>query len=211
MKDTTIVSLTYNTSTMQTFENRQQMLSTLVPQAAIIIELGVFMGEFANFINQNLKPSKLHLVDTWSGDICSGDQNGNNVVYVNGGYAYEHVKLLFANEPNVNIVRDYSYNFMSSLPDKSVDMIYIDADHSYEGVKKDLDIAIKKVKDGGWIMGHDYYINMQKCMNMYDFGVGRAVDEFVKEHNLKIDALAMDGCVSFAIRKGTSPPSGSFP
>jgi hypothetical protein len=39
-------------------------------------------------------------------------------------------------------------------------------------------VALHKVKPGGWIMGHDYEMNMQKARNFYTFGVRQAVDEF---------------------------------
>lgn len=38
---------------------------------------------------------------------------------------------------------------------ESVDFIFIDADHSYEGVKRDIGNYASKVKVGGYICGHD--------------------------------------------------------
>jgi hypothetical protein len=87
------------------------------------------------------------------------------------------------------------------LKDESIDAIYIDGDHSYEGVKKDLESAYSKIKRFGWIMGHDYEMNMTKAKKEYKFGVRKAVDEFCSKYNLKIFAKAMDGCVSYAILK----------
>jgi hypothetical protein len=78
-------------------------------------------------------------------------------------------------------------------------MIYIDGDHSYNGVKKDLMNAYNKIKDHGYIMGHDYEMNMEKARNTYDFGVKKAVDEFCITYKQEIVALALDGCVSFCI------------
>jgi hypothetical protein len=79
-------------------------------------------------------------------------------------------------------------------------MIYIDGDHSYEGCKKDLEIAYKKCKSGGYIMGHDYEMNMKKATREYFFGVKRAVDEFCQVYKQSICAKGLDGCVSYAIR-----------
>ena len=79
-------------------------------------------------------------------------------------------------------------------------MIYIDADHSYNGVLHDLKLSYEKIKDGGFIMGHDYEQNMSKTKNVYNFGVKRAVDEFCLNYNQKIIYKAIDGCVSFAIK-----------
>lgn len=45
------------------------------------------------------------------------------------------------------LVTDYKDHF---------DMVYIDGDHSAEAVIKDIDIATKFVRSGGYIAGHDY-------------------------------------------------------
>ena len=44
---------------------------------------------------------------------------------------------------------------MRMLPN-SLDLVFLDADHSYEGVKRDLQAWRATVKSGGWISGHDY-------------------------------------------------------
>ncbi len=40
--------------------------------------------------------------------------------------------------------------------DQSLDFIFIDADHSAEAVSKDITNWKPKVRDGGWLGGHDY-------------------------------------------------------
>ena len=86
------------------------------------------------------------------------------------------------------------------FPSHTFDMIYIDGDHSYDGCKKDLIIAYDKIKNGGFIMGHDYEMNMIKAKTAYIFGVRNAVDEFCINYNQTIYAKAYDGCVSYAIQ-----------
>ena len=57
--------------------------------------------------------------------------------------------------------------------DGSLDLVFIDADHSYKGVKSDLEAWGPKVRPGGVLAGHDY--------EQPDFpGVKQAVDEFCK-------------------------------
>jgi hypothetical protein len=112
---------------------------------------------------------------------------------------WNSVKEKYAFYPNISIHRQYSSEFLKSIEDLSVDVIYIDGDHSYEGVKADLANAFPKIKKGGWIMGHDYEMNMKKAKHVYNFGVKRAVDEFCLEKGLKVVAKGLDGCVSYAI------------
>jgi len=52
-------------------------------------------------------------------------------------------------------VRKPSQAAVNDIPDK-LDFVYIDADHSYEGVFKDICTWFDKVRDGGVVGGHDY-------------------------------------------------------
>lgn len=71
---------------------------------------------------------------------------------------------------------DYSYNVAQVIPDESLDFCYIDGDHSYEGVRKDIELFYPKVRKGGVLCGHDFNI----------FGVAKAVCEF-------FDVVEVDG------------------
>ena len=42
--------------------------------------------------------------------------------------------------------RDFSYNVVNKFEDNSIDFIYIDADHTYESVKQDLELYLPKLK-----------------------------------------------------------------
>lgn len=42
------------------------------------------------------------------------------------------------------------------VKDGALDFVFIDADHTYEGVKRDIAAWTPKVRDGGAVMGHDY-------------------------------------------------------
>lgn len=64
--------------------------------------------------------------------------------------------------------QSFKYNYL--------DFIYIDGDHSYNAVKKDLQMYFYRVKHGGMVAGHDF--------NHQD--VARAVTEFCARHKLKL-------------------------
>lgn len=170
-----------------------------ISQEGEIAEIGSFKGDFAEVLRNRLKPKRLHLIDPWTGSIVSGDQDGNNVLCYDGQNLYDYVHHRFRDDHSVVIHRALSSDIR--FANLSLDLVYIDGDHSYEGVQKDLQLAIKWVRYGGWICGHDFAMNKHKTKNHYDFGVQRAVLEFCKEHGFRIWALMMDGCVSFAIRK----------
>lgn len=45
----------------------------------------------------------------------------------------------------------------SFVPDGSLDFVFIDADHSYAAVDTDIREWYPKVREGGWVGGHDYH------------------------------------------------------
>ena len=68
---------------------------------------------------------------------------------------------------------DSSYT-LNIHDNESIDIAFIDGDHSYEGVKKDLNIIKNKMKKDGIILCHDYQ----------ELSVKKAINEFVEEHKL---------------------------
>ena len=179
------------------FETRERMVRFCVPSNSIIGEVGVFKGEFSKFL-YSLNPQKLILFDLFQGVTGSGDQDGNNFQYANLDDEYRNLSNLA--QQNIVLEKGDSSLLLSNYPNEYFDMIYLDGDHSYEGVRKDLEQAILKVKKGGWIMGHDYEMNMAKAKTRWSFGVSRAVNEFCQNYKQTIFAKGNDGCVSFAIQ-----------
>lgn len=66
--------------------------------------------------------------------------------------------------------------------DGSLDFVFIDADHSYEGCHADIEAWRAKVKPDGVLGGHDY--ENPDCPK---FGVTRAVDGAVEKYGWKLD------------------------
>jgi len=183
---------------MYNFETRELMVCALIPSNGVIAEIGVFKGEFSRFL-YSLNPRKLILIDAFQGVQQSGDQDGNNVQWANLEEEYIKIKKWAINQNNITVEKGDSSSMLSIYPNEFFDMIYLDGDHAYEGVKKDLEQAILKVKKGGWIMGHDYEMNMNKAQTNFVFGVNQAVNEFCQKYGQTIFAKGNDGCVSFAI------------
>ena len=61
---------------------------------------------------------------------------------------------------------------LADFEDGSLDYVYIDGNHLYEFVKKDLELSLRKVKSGGYITGDDYGPG-----GWWNGGVKKAVDE----------------------------------
>lgn len=174
-----------------TLKSRSDIFNIIKSQS-VIAEIGVFKGDFSKIIYNIAKPRELHLVDIFDGITISGDKDGQNIISANLADEYENIKKYFDSYQNVFLHKGKSVDVLSSFPDQYFDLLYIDGDHSYNGVSKDLEIAMTKIKHKGFISGHDY--NQQAFPGVYD-----AVNHFCAKYNLSIKYLTEDLLPSFVI------------
>lgn len=174
------------------FKDRNEMMEHIVPSKKVA-EIGVFKGEFSDFIYK-LKPESLHLIDIFEGGVSSGDKDGQNIQSVDLGLVFNQLKEKYKKDDSVKVIKGLSSEILPSYEDNFFDIIYIDGSHIYEDVKVDLENAYKKVKIGGWIAGHDYHPQVNP-------GIYFAVGEFLMKHSLHLDGIAQDALPSFLIKK----------
>ena len=175
---------------------RQDLLT--IGHGLVIGEIGVFKGDFSKIIFKINRPKELHLFDIFTGDMFSGDKDGENIVWTNLDQEYELIKKYFSQHNNVFMHKGKSQDSLSKFSDNYFDMIYIDGDHSYEGVSVDLELAIHKVKRNGYICGHDYH-------PVHFTGVFNAVNDFCKKYNMNIEYISKDKLPSFCIINRSMP------
>lgn len=150
-----------------------------------VCEVGVRHGSFLKFIVQD-NISEAYGVDIWQNTEVNG-QNDNLYSQKELDQQYQMVLDLFLGNEKVKIMREFSDKASESFPDEYFDFIYLDADHTYEGIKRDLNCWYPKVKNGGILSGHDY-IDGDSTLRLghsVRFGVVDAVEEFKKQKNIK--------------------------
>ena len=162
-----------------------------MPRNSVCAEIGVYKGDFSQMILKIVKPRKLYLIDPWK---YESDKTYKKALY--GGKRkgqeemdriYYSVLNRFEQEINsgiVTICRVSSEKSAHDFSDNYFDWVYIDGNHLYEYVKKDLELYYPKVRPGGFITGDDYGV-----VGWWNNGVQRAVDEFVKVRNLRLDVI----------------------
>jgi hypothetical protein len=150
--------------------NRNEILP-LMPKGGVCAEVGTQTGGFAKHILSVLQPQILHIFDL--------DYSLFN---------HAHFRLAIE-QGRVQLHQGDSSCRLGALPDRSFDFIYIDGDHSYAGVTRDLAQAARKIKDGGWIVCNDYTI--YSPLEKSKYGVYRAVNEFCLRQNYEILYLAL--------------------
>jgi hypothetical protein len=162
-------------------------LLRLLPPASVGAELGVFDGVFSEEILSIARPKQLFLVDLWNETteiIRFDDQHRRCLHRLTGAEAWQAVRTRLSApilSGNVQLICAEACHWLRSCLPKSLDWVYLDDNHLYDHVAEELERAIRCVKPGGWLMGHDY------CEVLP--GVKQAVDEFCGNRRLSIDIL----------------------
>jgi hypothetical protein len=160
-----------------------------MPKGMAIAELGVAFGEFSQQIVDRCKPERLYLVDSWKSDR-----------YTKG---LEDIRAKFGGpiaRGQIVVRQGLSTEVLPTFPDKSLDFIYIDTDHSYETTALELRIALEKVKAGGRIGGHDYCVG--NIFLPWPYGVIEAVGEFCNKNEWGVEFISLEihGHSTFVLR-----------
>lgn len=159
-------------------------LIKLLPEG-ICAEIGVAEAKFSMYIHANTTPKMFYLIDAWK-NFDLGYNDSNMVTQAEHNRRYSNAIRNLGYHDNIDIVRALSVEGASKFSDNTFDWVYIDADHSYNGCKDDLNAYKDKVKEDGYICGHDY---LRKGFELPGYGTNQAVDDFVSENNYFLTIL----------------------
>lgn len=130
-----------------------------------IAELGSYRGASARAMLDNSQ-ARIWCIDSWRGSECGRGLKVSETDYE-----------LFLNNlrdvlERVVIFKMYTREAVKVLSQIQFDLVFIDADHSYEAVKFDIAHFGPLVRPGGILCGHDYEPEHRP-------GLVRAVDELI--------------------------------
>jgi hypothetical protein len=114
-------------------------------------EIGIREGKTSFCILDNTQTRKLYMIDPWvklhkcysHSAECERDYN----------FVKSEVDRRF--KDRAVIIRDKSENVVNQIQEE-LDFIFIDGNHDYEYVMKDLTLYVPKMKRGSLVMGHDW-------------------------------------------------------
>ena len=151
--------------------DRVELLRTCLPKHGIVAELGTDHGDFAQMIVKHSSPSELHVVDVTLANFRRS--------------AFAPV----IDQGTVQLHESDSVDALRRFPDGYFDWIYVDANHSYDGVKRDIDEAKRKIKDNGLLVFNDYIFWSHR--EFMPYGVVQAVNEFCLAEDWELLYLAL--------------------
>ncbi len=148
-------------------------------------EIGVAEGNFSRDILSwpEGRISILYMVDRWK---CVPTVRGDSAMK----QEWHERNLLQAREKaspfgaRAVIMRGESVEMAASMSFGYLSFLYIDADHSFEGVTRDLEAWVPRVRRGGVVALHDY--------ESPQYGVKKAVTAFCAKHNLHVRLIPED-------------------
>lgn len=169
----------------------------VIPPNSRGAEIGVWMGNSSQrFLDCGI--AHIYLVDAYSVEPYKDNSEASFEEYIakyskvtgeftEAGFTrfydnvHKSVVERFKGDSRVSVCRMTSDQWFEEN-DETLDWIYVDGDHSYEGCLKDLNNALSKVKKGGMILGDDYGWPGSKWNKP---GVTQAVNQFCNTNKFK--------------------------
>ena len=159
---------------MSSTDQAMEVLKRLPKGPVTGAEIGVFAGKMSKRLLERGNLG-LYMVDNWLAlpryGITQAQQDENKLkalkIAAMGGW----------------VLGMDSVKAAECVEDESLDFVFIDADHSYEGVSRDVKAWLPKVRPGGLMGGHDYANPSEPC----GMEVKRAVDEIAYLTGKRVD------------------------
>ena len=154
-------------------------------------EIGVCTGRYSQKLLEGIPDLRLHCIDPWepySEYVESKvEKLGFNKLYNN--------TLGRLKGRNCVIYKKYSMDAVKEFKDNSLDFVFIDGNHSFRYAVDDIAEWSKKVRPGGIVSGHDYWMSVdvkkpwKREMTAEDkimlCQVKEAVDAWTRAHHIK--------------------------
>lgn len=171
----------------------RDMMDELSLPTAVGVEVGVYRGALSACVLTALPSVTWHMVDRWEPPAADSSyaKSGDSVSALSASqfdevYRDALARVNFAGGRAV-IHRGESVVRAQDFDDDSVDLVFIDGDHSVQGVTADLDAWYRKVKTGGWIGGHDWRTPGKAA----GYHVGPAVTAWLEHNGMSDDGIEL--------------------
>ena len=161
-----------------------------------ILEIGSWFGASTLSWAQGLtkytdENSSITCIDAWQPffdmDIHANEQYAKEMEQLlESDFAYNvflHNMGTLKNKIKTQHFRGQSENILPQLKDATYNVIFIDADHTYNPVKKDIKNSLRLVKEGGVICGDDLNLQLHEIDN--DNAIRNKHKDFIQDPKTK--------------------------
>lgn len=179
---------------LKRWDNRHQLGEVLWEiDASVVVEVGVFEAAFTTHLAQAVAAmdAKVYGYDLWSSYAGYKDRK-NDAALLQRARGIAEERALAAG--NIVLLEMDGGEAAGQHDPRSCDLVYLDANHSYESVRNECWSWWSRVRAGGVLCGHDY-------VNRDGLEVVRAVDEFSRTVGLPVFVSGERDWPSWAIIK----------
>jgi hypothetical protein len=157
----------------QTSVREQELIKKCAHDALVAVEIGVFEGFNTSIIASRIaEHGKLFAVDPFF--------KGKLGFSYNELMATKYIKRQ-KQKSKIEWVEGFSWDVIDKIPSQ-IDFIFVDGDHSFDGVKKDYELYAAKLSANGLMAFHDARV-FDKGWTRPDWGPVRLVEEVIKPSN----------------------------
>lgn len=140
-----------------------------------VAEVGVAEGRFTrDLLAENIE--HLYIIDRWKSVNTQKGDGSFPQDWHDSNYQQMLDKISNWSKDCYTVLKMDSVEATSYIPDASIGLVYLDADHSYEGFVRDIVAYYPKVCKGGIISGHD--------VANPAYGIRKGLEEFCNTHNI---------------------------
>jgi predicted O-methyltransferase YrrM len=137
-----------------------------------VAEVGCLQGTTADAIRLHCPTVKrYYMIDPWAVYAGEGSGKAARITQERWDAIHDEIVTRFANDRRFEIIRKPSLEAVKLFKALSLDIVFIDAIHTHEAVKKDIKAWMSIVRLGGILCGDDY-------VSKYP-GVKQAVNEMI--------------------------------
>lgn len=178
------------------YATRDDALEAL-PTGGRVAEIGVAYGDFSERLCDALSPAlfdaydlfRLHEIEVIWGRRSAETFHGRSH---RGFYEERFAERIAAGEMRL-FEGDSSTLMANSCPDQFYEVIYIDGDHSYDGVCRDTQAALAKIKRHGYLVFNDYI--MADHTGNAPYGVVQVVNKLCVSGDWRVHYLALQAAM----------------
>ncbi|MFY0613142.1 MAG: class I SAM-dependent methyltransferase [Hyphomicrobiaceae bacterium] len=174
------------------FATRHDMLAQMTQskRGGVIAEIGVAHGDFSEFILDTLAPSKFVAFDTFEMHLHPSHWGIPSEVLFKGMTHEDFYRHRFsAKSTDIVVERGLSHDRLATYAPETFDLIYVDANHTYDDVKQDSLLAANAIKRDGILIFNDYIMHDHLLNEPY--GVVQAVNELVVASDWRVIGFAL--------------------
>jgi predicted O-methyltransferase YrrM len=159
--------------------DRNHLIRALnLPPGGQVAEVGVATGDFSAFLLDALAPSLFVGIDSFTMHTVPEHWGIASAVLFRGMTHAAFYRHRFADRgAQVRVIEGWSHDGLATLADGAFSLVYIDAGHDYDSVRRDAQVAAAKLRPDGILVFNDYI--MMDHLSETPYGVVPAVNELL--------------------------------